>query len=129
MQYNNSNTNKGSGINTDEVFKLLSNSRRRAVIKLLERHGKLSKGDLAELIAAHEQGCSVNEVPNDVRKSVLVSLHQSHLTQLVESNVIEEDRDRYTLGENAGELLRHIELTPEETIDNQFLGCLLSTLA
>ena len=83
-------------LTTDDVFKLLSNYRRREVLELLREHGPMNKRALAESIDGEY-------------KPVYISLHQCHLPKLVRGDVLTEDRDTYALGPNADELLAYID--------------------
>ena len=86
-------------LTTDEVFHLLSNSRRRAIILELMDNDPLTKRELAERISESEDGSL---------QSVKVSIHQSHLPKLADADVINYD-SHITLGPNAEELQKHLE--------------------
>lgn len=76
-------------LDIDLVFDLLGTSRRRAVIRYLEAEsGPVEIGDLANYIAAHEYGKSVEEITPDERKRVYVSLYQCHLPKMAAADVI-----------------------------------------
>jgi DNA-binding transcriptional ArsR family regulator len=75
-----------------EIHTILSNPRRRAAIKqLCSSPGTISVRDLSEVIAATETGQT--PAPRNVRESVYISLHQTHLPKLHELGVIEYDRE------------------------------------
>jgi hypothetical protein len=85
-------------IGRDDAFHLLSNSRRRAVMRrLLEVEGSTELGDLAEHVAALENGCERSELSSDDRKRVYISLYQGHLPKLAEHGVVDYDQARGTV--------------------------------
>lgn len=76
----------------DELFRVLSNSRRREVIRMLGRKTTVSLSDVSETIAARENGYeSTRELNSKERKRVYVGLYQNHLGKLEESDAIEWD--------------------------------------
>lgn len=104
------------GLSKNEAFHVLSNQRRRYALHYLQqRDGQAELSDLAEQVAAWENDTSVSAVDSDVRKSVYISLHQSHLPKMDEIGVVEYDRDRNTvsLADNAAQLAIHLEVVPE----------------
>lgn len=87
-----------------EIFHILGNDRRRAIVQLLAtENGQVDVSAVATAIASQEfdaNGASSNDdesVPNNLYKSVYVSLQQTHLPQLEEDNVIEYDSSTKTL--------------------------------
>jgi len=79
-----------------EIFHILGNDRRRAIVQLLaSAPGSLNVSDVATSIAETEAGTSA--VPNNLYKSVYVSLQQTHLPQLEEDSVIEYDSTAKTI--------------------------------
>jgi hypothetical protein len=88
----------------DQAFEVLSNPRRREVLRYLRAHeddGPILLRDLAEQTAAWENGVPSVEVTYKQRKRVYTSLYQSHLPRLHRYDFIEYDADRGT-----------VELTP-----------------
>lgn len=81
-------------ISTDEVFALLSNERRRHVLRFLSENGGETKlRELATTIAAEENGVEPVEVTYRQRKRLYTSLYQSHLPRMERSGVIRHDRN------------------------------------
>jgi len=77
-------------LDTDEVFYLLGNDRRRAIVlALVDDAGPRDVSELASEIAGEDDGSY---------KSVYVSLQQSHLPQLDENGVVEYDAEDRTVG-------------------------------
>jgi len=81
-------------ISTDEVFALLSNERRRNVLRHLSTNGgEVRLRELATSIAAEENDVDPVEVTYAQRKRLYTSLYQSHLPRMERSGVIEYDRN------------------------------------
>ena len=79
----------------DAVCRLLSNSRRRLVVgevAALDAKNGMALGELAERIAAIENGIERCRVAAGQRKSAYVSLLQCHFPKLDDADVIEWDR-------------------------------------
>ena len=88
-------TTEHSGLSEDELFQLLSNQRRRHILRALIREGKpLDIGMLSQEIAAWEDGNDLDEVSSKDRKRVYTALQQSHLPNMDKAGVLEYDRDR-----------------------------------
>jgi hypothetical protein len=83
----------GSGAaTTDEVFELLSNERRRYVIyELVQAGGELPHSELVRRVAAGLNDCEPDELSDDERRRVHISLHQMHIPALTDARVIERD--------------------------------------
>lgn len=89
-------TNRTESLAESEVFHILGNDRRRAIVQLLaDEAGQVDVSDIASEIAANES--DTTPVPNNLYKSVYVSLQQTHLPQLQEDAVIEYDSDAKTI--------------------------------
>lgn len=81
-------------LDSDQIFEILSSRRRRMVLYYLRRHGgSATMNDLAEQIAAWENDLSIDELTSQQRKRVYVSLYQTHLPKLADSNLIDYDAD------------------------------------
>lgn len=78
------------------IHELFSSDRRRLVVNYLVRDadGRCTLSDLAEYIAAIENGCDVEELSSDQRKRVYIGLYQCHLPKMDDAGVIEWDKDR-----------------------------------
>lgn len=113
-----------------EIHDVLRNERRRRAIEFLaERDGTHTVDDLAKHIASIETGES--PPPHDVRKSVYVSLHQTHLPKLDELGIVEYDlrSKKLELTDRAGEVEAYMEVPLRGSVswDMYYLG--VSTLA
>lgn len=74
----------------DVVMDLLSNQRRRVLIHCVSQaeDGEMALGDVAERVAAIENGIEVDEVSSDQRKRAYVGLYQTHAPKLDDRGVI-----------------------------------------
>lgn len=91
-------------LDTDQLYDLLANRRRRFVIHYLKGvEGATEIGKLTEQIAAWELGCGTDELSRTERKRVYTALQQSHLPFMEDSGLIEYDKERKRI-EPAGEL-------------------------
>lgn len=95
-------------IREEELYEMLGNSRRRHALRYLcSRSTPVSVGELAEHVAAAENGVPVEEVTPRQRKSVYTSLYQNHLEKMADAGLVRAER-RWV----------DIELTPAaETLD------------
>ncbi|WP_254425863.1 hypothetical protein [Haloprofundus sp. MHR1] len=85
-------TTDEEGPSEDELFDVLSNRRRRYALHALLNEGTCELGDLAELVAAWENGVSVEDVSSTERKRVYTALQQSHLPRMDECGVLTFDK-------------------------------------
>ena len=77
-------------LDESEVYDILRNDRRRFVIDHLRHDGdRATVGSLADRLASEESGEA--PPPKNVRQSVYVSLHQTHLPRLDEAGVVTYD--------------------------------------
>ena len=112
-------TNGDHDLSRDVVFKVMSNQRRRSTISFLKQHGdNVRVRDIAEQLAAWENGCEISEVTYKQRKRVYTALHQSHLPKLAESEFIEYEPNRgiVSLTEEGKRLEVYLEVVEENEI-------------
>ncbi|TKX70087.1 hypothetical protein [Halorubrum sp. SP9] len=83
-------------VSEDELFDVLANQRRRFAVHLLKREEKerFEIGDMAEQIAAWENGIDTAEITGNERKRVYTALQQSHLPKMDDAGVVEFNKDR-----------------------------------
>jgi hypothetical protein len=83
-------------ISEDELFDVLANQRRRFAVHLLKREEdeSIAIGDMAEQIAAWENGIDTAEITGNERKRVYTALQQSHLPKMDAAGVVEFNKDR-----------------------------------
>ncbi|MGM0591483.1 MAG: DUF7344 domain-containing protein [Halobacteriota archaeon] len=106
---------EGDGtLSQTEIHDVLRNTRRRLVIEQLwTRDGKESVRNLAEYIASVESG--ETPAPRNVRQSVYVSLHQTHLPKLDSLGIISYDSSakEVSLAKHAPEVAVYLEVVPK----------------
>lgn len=109
----------------DDLFHLLQNSRRRAVLRYFIVHSEREEFNMrtiAEEIAAWENDISVDQLHSDQRQRVYIALYQSHLPKLDEYGVIEYNQSRGIVKPTSLTALFEPYLEPEfrtETIDQR----------
>ncbi|WP_380676862.1 DUF7344 domain-containing protein [Salinigranum sp. GCM10025319] len=82
----------------DELFQILSNSRRRYIIYYLSEAGtELSLKELATKIAAAESDIPESRVSTEERQRVYISLYQTHLPKLEEARIASYDDEARTV--------------------------------
>ncbi|WP_336023527.1 DUF7344 domain-containing protein [Halobellus salinisoli] len=81
-------------LSQDTAFDLLSNARRRFVLRRLQQQrGGIELSDLAEELAAEENGLAPPELSAQQRKRTYVSLYQTHIPKLADANVVRYDSE------------------------------------
>ena len=103
-------------LSQDDVFHLLQTPRRRYVLRYLkEREGPVEMRDIAEQVAAWENGTTVEALTSDERQRVYIPLYQSHLPKLDEEGVVEYDQSRGIVErtELANRFDRYLEVSEE----------------
>jgi hypothetical protein len=81
-------------LSQDEIYDILSSSRRRYVLlQLRQRETPVELTELAEELAAWENDTTVDDLSKEDRKRVYVSLYQTHVPKLNEAGLIEYDSD------------------------------------
>ena len=78
----------------DEIFELLSSSRRRFILYYLNREQRpVELGELASEIAAWENDTTVEQLTRQQRKRVYVSLYQTHIPKMEDAGLITYDAE------------------------------------
>jgi predicted transcriptional regulator len=110
-----------AALSQSDIHDVLRNDRRRLVLERLTDVGPESVSDLAEEIGAVESGES--PPPRNVRQSVYVSLHQTHLPKLDELGIVvyDDDEKTVTLAENADEVLEYMAIGEEGDQDTDWV--------
>lgn len=107
-------TSTDETLEAGQIHDILRNDRRRLAIKCLqENDGLLSVRDLSEDVATRETG--EQPAPRDKRRSVYVSLHQTHLPKLDDLDIVEYDTDEkeVELRDRAREVTTYMEVVPK----------------
>lgn len=102
-----------------QLYTILGDRRRRYAIHYLKQQGcEVPLTDLAERVAAWENGKSVTDLSSQERKRVYISLYQSHLPTLDDEGVIEYDEQRKAVELSPGMTDREIylEIVPEHSV-------------
>ncbi|WP_135855028.1 DUF7344 domain-containing protein [Halorussus salinus] len=110
----------------DDIFHLLRNRRRRYALHYLKREEALPIADIAEQVAAWENGVSIEAVSSTQRKHVYNSLQQTHLPKLADSGIIKyQPRNGMAkVTERAERLDVYLEVVPDRDIpwSSYYLG-------
>jgi len=104
----------GPTLSEDRIFALLSMRRRRELLRILDRAGgEATVGDVTNEIAAAEHG---ETAAASERKTVYVSLHQTHIPRLVEAGVLVHDAHEKAvrLTDRAEVLLAYLRFDPSK---------------
>lgn len=72
----------------DQLFHLLGNRRRRFALHFLKQVRECKTGEIAEQVAAWENGVSIEAITSTERKRVYNSLQQTHLPKLRDTGLI-----------------------------------------
>lgn len=84
-------------ISKDDVFHVLQNGRRRAVMRYLlanPRLDRITTRDLSVEVGSWEYGTTDRELSSEQRQRVYIALCQLHLPTLDENDVVNFDADR-----------------------------------
>jgi len=106
-------------LSTKTIFRVLTDARRRYVMHHLKQVGEaVAVGDLAEQVAAWENGKEIEEITSQERKRVYVSLYQSHLPTMAEEGIVryDEDRGEVELTDAAAAVDVFMEIVPRRDI-------------
>ncbi|AKB17785.1 MULTISPECIES: hypothetical protein [unclassified Methanosarcina] len=112
-----------------DIFGVLQNDRRRCVLEILHKQGNQSIRSLSEEIARLESG--EKEPKSTVRKSIYVSLLQTHIPKMESLGVVNYDReqDLVELLPAAGDFDIYMETVPKGDIPWSYFYIGLSALA
>ena len=79
-------------VDLDRIFELLSNRRRRAVLRYLDTEAReVEIGELVGLLAAREYDEDRPEITAQERKRVYIGLYQNHLLKMADVDAIDHD--------------------------------------
>jgi hypothetical protein len=80
---------------TDAIFESLAAPRRRYAVRCLKDYGKpMALADLADEIAALENGAPLTEVSVEAVKQVYLSLYHKHLPTLSSAGIVRYDQNQ-----------------------------------
>jgi hypothetical protein len=103
---------EGEPISKDTQFGMLKNRRRRDILRYLrENDDESTLSDLAEFIAAKENGVERRLLSSDERKRVYIGLYQCHLPKMDDARVIDFEKRSgdVTLRPEADQLFAYID--------------------
>jgi len=103
----------GDRLDETVIFEVLSSERRRLAIQFLrDSEDDIEVNDIAEYIAERETGES--PPPKDARKTVYVSLHQTHLPKMDDLDIVSYDTDtkEVSLDESFRDVAVYMEVVP-----------------
>lgn len=106
-----------SSLERTDIHDILRNDRRRCVIESLREGGEpLSVRELSEIVATAETG--ERPAPRNVRQSVYVSLHQTHIPKLAELEVVDyhDDTKEVTLSGAIDDVTVYMEVVPRDDL-------------
>lgn len=116
---------EASALEEGEIHDILRNDRRREVIAFLSDHdGEATIRELSEHIGTVESG--EEPPPRNVRQSVYVSLHQTHLPKLEALGVIDYDTDSKAI--RVRDRMREVEAYMEPATDGDELTAVYAGL-
>jgi DNA-binding transcriptional ArsR family regulator len=104
--------------NREQIFEILSNERRRLVLRYLRAHaddGTIDFRALVDQVAAWENDTSPDRLDSSDRKCVYTALRQTHLPKLDKLGVVEFDSQRGSidLSGEVDDVLRYMTFVPE----------------
>lgn len=106
---------ESDSVTDQEMYTILSNGRRFAVLQRLADHGgPMEFGELVETVAADEFDVPVGDLDQKQERRVYVALHQNHLPYLEEHGLVEWNRNRGVVRlADATSLDRYLERTDQ----------------
>ena len=110
-----------TGLDRTGIFEVLSNERRRLVLRYLQQR-EVEEGvdfrDLVDQVAAWENGTTIDRLDSSDRKCVYTALRQTHLPKLDEFGVVEYDNRRGTVTPTAATeaVTVYMEYAPEDDV-------------
>lgn len=84
-------------LETDDLFHILQNQRRRRTLMYLQNYEKgeqVDMGDIAEQVAAWENDTTLQQLTSKERQRVYIALYQSHLPKLDEKGILDYNQSR-----------------------------------
>lgn len=101
----------------DKAYHILSNQRRRHIVRALMHKPRMDKRDLRELVTEQEVGKPFEQIQQDSRQCVRVSLHQCHIPKLEDYGIIQIDRNVVSQGPTFEET---VALLPDKSLGDKF---------
>jgi hypothetical protein len=115
----NSTESESESLSNDALYGALSQKRRRYALHYLkQRNEAVTVQNLAEQVAAWENGKPIEGLTSQERKRVYIALYQSHLSTMDGEGLVDYDDDEGTveLSESMQEIDLYLEVVPEESV-------------
>lgn len=98
----------------NQMFRALSEQRRRSTLRILQRHRKANLSGIAKEIARMESDGSSSDVPSDAVTAVRIDLYHRHLPILAEAGLVQymEGRNVLALSEYGTNVTAYLEESP-----------------
>ena len=113
-------TTVSTKVSRDEIFTVLSNRRRRRVLRFLDQHDgtRVDLRTLVDALSEWEYGTEADKLSWKERKRVYTALRQSHLPKLADAGAIEYDQSRgeVRLTDETREFQVYLEYVPKHDI-------------
>ncbi|OSP05039.1 hypothetical protein B9H04_09345 [Halorubrum ezzemoulense DSM 17463] len=106
-----------SSLSRNEIYEILSNPRRRYSLHAIKNEdGTTELSDVAEQVAAWENGKSVSEITSGERHLAYSSIQQNHIPKLERAGIITHDSGTIELTEEARDLDVYVDVVPGDSI-------------
>ncbi|WP_452166716.1 DUF7344 domain-containing protein [Halogranum rubrum] len=104
---------------SSDIPPIFDNKRRQHVARYLLRNGGEGQiSEIADQVAAWENGAPIKDLSSGERKQVYVALHQTHLPRLEEENILKFDQDSGEVRLNRHNLLDMMNQTTGSSLFN-----------
>jgi len=118
---------QSEALGRDAAFALLSNRRRRQLVCLLVQHeGTVSLRNATREIIFRLEGMDPEDVPDDLYRSVYVSLYQHHAPRLADAGIVAYDETKRTVrlahNRRTRALLRLVGVEPQRAALGEWTG-------
>lgn len=97
----------GLDVDTDALFDLLADSRRRFVLACLHEYSTpMVLADIADELATWEHDADITDVPAEEVRSIYLSLYHNHVPKMEDVGLVEysQERDAVELREESDQL-------------------------
>ncbi|WP_058997707.1 hypothetical protein [Haloarcula sp. CBA1127] len=81
----------------DALLDVAQSERRRQCLRTVNEYGRLDLTDLAEIVAAAEVGTDRDQLQSQQRKRVYVSLYQTHVSKLDDTELVRWNQENGTV--------------------------------
>lgn len=78
---------------TETLFSALAHQYRRYTLSCLHQHHNLTLADLADEVAVHEHGMTIDGIPPDAVTDIYLALYHCHIPKLEDAALVHYDQD------------------------------------